>query len=197
MARFPWPNPPEPSVSMSIPPEHFFGRDSEGKTLMDVARRLSGSILEAGYREVKYLGAGCKGFAIALDLEHIKVDGTRQAGAAGFARPGQESGFSLTDYLARLFYAPPGYYRQIVFVVSDERMVDMATPPSASQLRAIRKNGSPALPPSFARLPYTWRHDVLALIYEFEKGPRNGEAKVIPPPSRLSAPVHLDKAGVP
>ena len=129
-----------------------------------------------------------------LDLEHIAADGTRSAGAAGFAPPGQDEGFSLAGYIRRLFYAPPGHYRQIVFVVSDQRMRQTTAPPTEAQLRAITRDGTSALPGGFGAVPYTPRHVVLALIYEFEKGARDGDAAVVPPQGRLGAEVHLKKA---
>ncbi len=57
---------------------------------------------------------------IVLDLEHIEADGKRMRGTQGFAPPSQEAAFNLAEYVKRLFYAPPGHYRQIVFVVSDQ-----------------------------------------------------------------------------
>ena len=177
-----------------IPRVLLFEKDSDAKTLADVSRRLSGSIAEAGYLEWIYLGAGCNGFAIVLDLEHIEADGTRKPGTAGFGPSSQKQGFRLSDYIRRLFYAPPGYYRQIVFVVSDEGMAETIAPPTESGLRSMTRDGISALPPGFAEVPYTWKHKVMALIYEFEKGPNQGETDLIQPPSRLGATVHLKKA---
>lgn len=194
LAPFPWPSPPQPSVTALVPPYLLFGPDVKATTLAAIAARLEGAIASAGYRQPKYLGAGCSGFAIVLDLEHIDTDGTRKAGTAGFAPPSQDEGFSLSDYVKRLFYAPPGQYRQIVIVVSDQRMAVVTAPPTEAQLRAIARDGVSSLPTNLGALPYTPTHVVLALIYEFEKGPRNGDAKVIPPVGRLGATVHLEKA---
>lgn len=191
---FPWPNAPNPSVSALIPPYLLFTPGSEGKTLMAVAQRLEGSIASAGYRTPRYLGAGCDGFAIMLDLEHIQADGARLLGAAGFAGSSQEPGFSLSAWVKRLFYAPPGYYRQIVFVVSEKGLGIPTAAPTEGELRAIAKDGSAALPPAFKTVPYTWKHKVLALVYEFQKGPADGDARVIPPTGRLGATVHLQQA---
>ena len=161
---------------------------------MDVARRLEGSIAGAGYLEPKYLSAGCNGFAIMLDLEQIDADGTRKPGTAGFASSTAEPDFTLTGYLKRLFYAPPGYYRQIVFVVSDQGIATTTPAPTPGELRAIAKDGSAALPPGYGALPFSWKYKVVALVYEFEKGPADGDARQIPPTGRLRAPQHLKKA---
>jgi hypothetical protein len=194
LAAFPWPNPPAPSDSALIPPYLLWPTGSEGKTLMDVARRLEGSIASAGYLEPKYLGAGCNGFAIMLDLEQIDADGTRKPGAAGFAPSTAEPGFTLAGYLKRLFYAPPGYYRQIVLVVSDQGIAATTPAPTPGELRTIAKDGSAALPPSYARLPFSWKYKIVALVYEFQKGPADGDARQIPPDGRLRAPQHLKQA---
>jgi hypothetical protein len=172
----------------------LFGADPARKSLADVAARLDGAIAVAGYVQPRYLGVGCDGFAIALDLEHIESDGSRIRGSAGFAPPSQGEAFSLASYLKRLFYAPPGQYRQIVFVVSDQRIARPLAPPTEGELRAITRDGASALPRAFDALPFTERHEVLALIYEFQKGPRDGDVRVIPPAGRLGATVHLQKA---
>lgn len=194
LAAFPWPNPPTPSDTALIPPYLLWSAGSEGKTLLDVARRLEGSIAAAGYLEPKYLSAGCKGFAIMLDLEQIEADGARRPGAAGFAPSTAEPEFTLSSYLKRLFYAPPGYYRQIVFVVSDQGIAATTPPPTPGELRAIAKDGSASLPPGYDALPFNWKYKVVALVYEFEKGPADGDARQIPPTGRLRAPQHLKKA---
>jgi hypothetical protein len=194
LAAFPWPNPPAPSDSALIPPYLLWPTGSEGKTLLDVARRLEGSIAAAGYLEPKYLGAGCEGFAIILDLEQIEADGARKPGAAGFAPSSAEPGFTLSSYLKRLFYAAPGYYRQIVFVVSDQGIAATTPAPTPGELRAIAKDGSASLPPGYDALPFNWKYKVVALVYEFEKGPADGDARQIPPTGRLRAPQHLKKA---
>lgn len=191
---FPWPSPPAPSDSTLIPPYLLWPAGSEGKTLLDVARRLEASIAAAGYLEPRYLGAGCNGFAVMLDLEQIDANGARKPGAAGFAAPTQEPGFSLAGYLQRLFYAPPGYYRQIVFVISDEGIAATTPAPTPGELRAIAKDGSAALPPAYAGAPFTWKYKVVALVYEFQKGPKDGDARQIPPSGRLRAPQHLKQA---
>jgi hypothetical protein len=193
LAAFPWPDPPEPSVTADIP-RYIVSREGEAISLWDVGARLEGAISRAGYRQLKFLGAGCKGFVVVLDLEHIEADGKRMRGARGFAPPSQEAEFKLAEYVQRLFYAPPGHYRQIVVVVSEQRMSNATASPSEAQLRALAGRGTSSLPRAFEAVPYSDAHVISALIYEFEKGPRGGDAKVIPPAGRLGGMVHLMKA---
>jgi hypothetical protein len=195
MAAFPWPSPPQPSVSATIPRYLLFGiGSSEAKSLAAVAARLDAAFARAGYLQPRMLGAGCNGFAVVLDLERIRSDGTRESGAAGFAPPGQEAGFDLATYLRRLFYAPPGQYRQIVFVVSDQRIAQPRPPPTEGELRMIARDGRSTLPTTYDNVDFTPEHEVLALIYEFEKSARVGDARVVPPEGRLRATVHLKQA---
>lgn len=194
LAPFPWPRVPQPSGTTVIPNDVLFGPGAGQHSLHEVANRLEGAINRAGYFDRRYLGVGCNGFAVMLDLEHIATDGTRMSGTAGFVPPGGAAQFSLTGYVTRLFYARPGYYRQIVFVVTDESVATASDAPTAGELRAIASAGSAALPPDFARVPYTWRYRVLALVYEFEKGPSNGDARLIPPNGRLGSTANLKKA---
>lgn len=44
-------------------------------------------------------------------------------------------------------------------------------------------------------MPFTAGHDITALVYEFEKAPGSGTAKLAVPP-RFSATEHLQLAGV-
>jgi len=194
LVPFPWPNPPLPSVTALVPRYLLFPDEGKATSLRAVGARLEGAISRAGYRQLKYLGAGCKGFVIVLDLEHIEADGRRMGGTGGFAPPSQEADFNLAQYVKRLFYAAPGYYRQIVIVVSEQGMTNATAAPTEAQLRAITRDGASSLPSAFANVAYTPRHAVYALIYEFEKGPRDGDLKVIPPAGRLGATVHLMKA---
>ena len=196
LSTFPWPNPPAPSDSTLIPPFLLFPGGSDGKTLLDVARRLEASIAAAGYLDSRYLGVGCNGFAVMLDLEHIEADGARKPGAAGFAPTTAEPGFTLAGYVKRLFYAPPGFYRQIVFVVSNRGIADTTPAPTPGELRAIAKDGSAALPPAYGKVLYAWDYKVVALVYEFQKGPTDGDARQIPPTGRLRAQQHLKKASL-
>jgi len=191
---FPWPNPPEASNSTPVPRYLLFRSDDKAPTLQDVARRLEQTIAQAGYRRPVFLGAGCDGFAISLDLEHIEDDGTRKPGADGFASPNQGARFDLMIYLEQLFFAPAGHYRLIVLVVSKQGPGRMARAPTVRQLRELARDGPTSLPSSFAAVAYSQRYEVTALVYEFEKGPRDRDVRVLPPEGRLDGSVHLMKA---
>ena len=70
-----------------------------------------------------------------------------------------------------------------------KKFIAATTPtPTPGELRAIARDGSAALPPAYGSVPYTWKYKVVALVYEFQKGPADGDAKQIPPTGRLRAP---------
>ncbi len=194
LAPFPWPKPPQYTSAVQIANAALFGASAGPHTLGDVARRLDRAITDAGYFQHRYLGVACKGFAIVLDLERLRADGRRLPHAKGFPLPDEKESEGLGDWVKRLFYAPPGFYRQIVFVVSEQNPQEGELKPSAQQLRRIAQQGDAALPPKLAALPYSWQYKVTALIYEFEKKPKQKEAKQLPPSGRLAPAQHLEQS---
>jgi hypothetical protein len=195
LAKFPWPEPPQPTATDTISLALLFGSDYvESESMSDVAARLKRAVQSAGYRNPKFLGVGCDGFAMVLDLEHIQADGTRVAGNDGWALPSQETEFTLSSFIKRLFYAPPGRYRQIVFVLSKQPMLEATPAPSGAELSAITSNAGRPLSSKFESVLFTETHFVRVLVYEFEKRLDSTEAKIAPPPGRLGALVHLKLA---
>ena len=196
MAKFPWPDPPQPTATDTISRASLLGTDhGKGKSMTDVAARLEAAVRTAGYVNPKLLGVGCDGFAMVLDLEHIQADGTRMADAEGWAPPSQdEDEPGPVSAIKRLFYSPPGRYRQIVFVVSDRPMAQVTAAPTAAKLRTITKDAGHPLPDQFDAVPLTERHVMRVLVYEFAKPSAAKEAQVTPPPGRLGVLVHLKRA---
>jgi len=196
MAKFPWPDPPQPTATDTISRASLLGTDhGKGQSMTDVAARLEAAVLNAGYVNPKVLGVGCDGFAMVLDLEHIQPDGTRMAGAKGWAPPSQdEKEPGPVSAIKRLFYSAPGRYRQIVFVVSDQPMAQVTAVPTAAELRTITRDAGHPLPDRFDAVPLTETHVVRVLVYEFDKPSAAKEAQVTPPPGRLGVLVHLKRA---
>ena len=168
----------------------------ETKNLRDVGRRLEGVLLEAGFRQVSYLGYECDGFAVLADLERIEADGTPYAGDERFGPSGRPDAFNLTEFISRLFYAPPGYYRQIVFVVTRNVIRESDALPTEGDLQTLVNRGRSALPTAYADVAFETEVGVRALIYEFARGPGDDRARMIEPDGRLSATVHLSKAHI-
>ena len=100
--------------------------------------------------------------------------------------------FGLGAVIRLLLQAPAGYFRVIVFVVSDHPVAGGDNRSDTLEvLREWSENSHLRLPPSLRLLPYNDSYSVVALVYEFEKHENddNPSARV---PGRLSAARHLE-----
>ena len=94
-----------------------------------------------------------------------------------------------------LFNAPPGHYRVIVFVVTDQDFAAAPRTAPEAEARAWVSGGGLRLPASIAALPFTSTHYASALIYEFERRSEREPADVRVP-SATPGRVHLEKGGL-
>ena len=194
LADFPWP-PPQYSVAHTVPRSLLLlGTDPADVSLMAVAGRLEIGLDAAGYVERSFYGIGCDGFALVTRLEQIEDDGRPVEGGERFETDSPDEPFSLTGYLARLFYAPPGHYRQIIFVVTPRAIVGDAGETTEEELDRLRERGADALTDAFGAIPFTPSHDVTALVYEF-RAEGNKDAEIVIP-SRIRGTAHLTASGI-
>ena len=196
MNDFDWP-PAEPSTKVTIPRALLLaGMTAEAQTLGEVGERLENALIEAGYVEYGYQSIGCSGFAMVTRLERIDENGRPLEGAMRFAPPETRPNWSLGGYLSRLFYAPPGYYRQIVFAATDQpyERDDLAPPPTREELdEMLERADVTALPEAMLDRPFTRAHKLHALIYEFEKGEADRDVRQV---ARLAGAAHVRAAGI-
>lgn len=189
MPRFPWP-PPKPAAFGVIPRGLIQAPGIKIETLGAVADRIDSALIASGYAERSFHAAP-NGFAMVTRLERIRPDGRpdldrRWLGVA------EATEFSLERYLTALFFGDPGRYRLIVFVVTDQTFAATGKPLTSKEGDKLLTGGYVTLPSRFDALPFTARHDVTALVYEFEK-PEGGEVRRVER-SRLSALDHLNGA---
>ena len=196
MNDFSWP-PPEPSTKVTIPRALFLaGVDTEDQTIGAVGARLEAALVEAGYVEFGYQAIDCSGFAMVTRLERIDENGRPLEGAERFAPPEARSSWSLGSYLQRLFYAPPGYYRQIVFAATDQpyERDNLAPAPTREELDEMMADAdTEQLPDAMVERPFSSAHRLHALIYEFEKGQADEDVRQI---TRLGGAAHMQAAGI-
>lgn len=196
MNDFDWP-PPEPSTKVTIPRALLLaGTTAEARTLGEVGERLEAALIEAGYVEFGYQSIGCSGFAMVTRLERIDEDGRPLEGPLRFAPPEARPNWSLGSYIARLFYAPPGYYRQIVFAATEKpyERDELAPAPTREELdEMLERADVSALPEAMLERPFTRTHRLHALIYEFEKGEADRDVRQV---SRLAGAAHVRAAGI-
>ena len=174
--QFPWP-PPRASASVVIPFGPIRSSGVPEPTLGDAAKLIDAALDGSGYVDRSYFAAP-GGFAMVTRLERIDADGTPKQEERWSVEPPPLQSFSLGAYLRALFTAPAGYYRIIVFVVSSQPFAQAAEPVSRDDALAWLHEGLNRLPEGIAEASYTERHDVTALIYQFEQ-PGRQEALLV------------------
>jgi hypothetical protein len=190
---FPWP-PPEPSARTELPNSLFTTSGKASPSLASVGAQLVGALEQAHYFEYSYYRAP-GGFALVARLERMASDGTPLPEEFRFLQPGSQEPFSLAVYVKRLFFAPEGFYRQIVFVASDQPFAATGARIDAKAAAQLLSSGANRLSGDYETLPFTPEHRVSALIYEYRKGAGEGDVSTLTP-GRLGARTHLDRAGI-
>ncbi|CAA7623886.1 conserved exported hypothetical protein [Candidatus Terasakiella magnetica] len=186
---FPWP-PPPPSGRVVLPHHVFEGQAD----LKEVGNLLTTSLDRAGYAERSFYRAP-NGFALVARLERINSDGSPAQAKLRYVPPDAAAPFSIDTYLASLFFAPKGRYRQIVFVVTDANFATVGAELTPKAAGSLLREGADRLPASYRSAKFTQNHEVIALIYEFLKGEHERDVTVLVP-GRLGVRDHLEHAGL-
>ncbi|WP_149304896.1 carboxypeptidase-like regulatory domain-containing protein [Pareuzebyella sediminis] len=191
--RFPWP-PPLPSTKIEIPRNVM----ANCNYLDDVNDILVNALVENGYHDKGYFLVPARqkdGFALATQLEQIDKNGIAKKDPNRWNITPVDDNFSFDSFISALFFSNPGYFRLIVFIVTDK-------PFSANGKRVSRKTalawiqeGVNSFPDRLRRVPFTKRHHVTALIYEYEL-PENALGASLLQPSRHSGLEHLKKSNL-
>ena len=186
----PWP-PPTPS-SQAVIGREYFEAVQQGNTLGTINGILVDQLVNAGYRGSRYFGVP-HGFAIVTRLEQTDGNGAPLNSEDRWSSDVQylnAADFSIKGYLRLLLTSPPGYFRVIAFVVSNQPFSSSGVRERLETLERWTQKGLNTLPSLVSKLPYTEEYQVTALIYEFEKvaGP---DQPVVHIPGRLTAGQHL------
>jgi hypothetical protein len=195
LPTFDWP-PPQPSEQYVLP-RSVFGAPSADLHFADVDRVLVSALGAAGYSERSYY-AVVDGFALATRIEQIDADGTPKPPPARFALdPQPVSLWRFNDYLQALIKGVPGYYRVLVFVLTDASFRASGQRPTEAQAIAFVSAGANVLPPEVGALPFAPAVNCTVLIYEFTRKPgADSDATQFAQPGRLDAMTHLVKSGL-
>ena len=188
---FPWP-PPRYSAFEVL--ERDWLAPAADARLGAAAARLEAAFDAAGYVERSYYRVP-GGFALASRAEQIRDDASPYPAPARWSVDPEGAGRSFADRLRALFNAPPGHYRVIVFVVTDQDFAAAPRTAPEAEARAWVSGGGLRLPASIAALPFTSTHYASALIYEFERRSEREPADVRVP-SATPGRVHLEKGGL-
>jgi hypothetical protein len=186
-----WP-PPKASAWTDLPRQSVV-RNRVDLTLADVAATLESALAKAGYSERSYHSIP-GGFALASRVEQITETGVPRAGDErwSIALPRV---FSIGEYLRALFKGLPGYYRVLLFVVTDEPFAQSTKGPDVDAALDWAWSGNSRLPASVAQRKFTKTHNCTALVYEFQRSDQQSAA-ILRVPGALSGRLHLERAGV-
>ena len=137
-----------------------------------------------------------RGFALVTQIEQIKPDGTPRSGKERFRTDLPSlSDMTFVEFLTALAKAPPGYYRVIVFIVTDTPFSRADRRPTGDEAQRWLDAGLNQLPKSIGVLTYEESYRTTALIYEFKKPSKNDPA-IFVPQSLESGRAHLEKARI-
>jgi hypothetical protein len=185
---FPWP-PPRPSARVVLDRAAIDAELGQARLLGSIADVLFYGLYAAGHYDAGFMSAP-GGFAIVTRVEQIDENGSPlpepDRWAAEIGAPPRRS---WLDVLSALFEAPHGFYRIIVLVVTDKAAGSGPAPDEATA-RGWAADAFAFLPEEVRREELTDDHQVIALVYEFEK---TADDQRPPPrvPGRLSAATHL------
>lgn len=192
MPVFPWP-PPLASSETTIPRNWF--PDSAVTRLADVAEKIEAALEQAKYPKWSYSSVP-KGFALVSQMEQIKFDGTPSPSPARWAsRMPEVTNMTLLEFIKALGNAQPGYYRVIVFVVTNQPWPRTGEKPTGKEAEQWLVKGFTWLPERIGKLPYGPDYRTTVLVYEFKKVSQDVDA-TFRVPSPISADDHLKKAGL-
>lgn len=195
--QFPWP-PPRPTVTLRLPDSLVAipGHDSLGSVFDRL--RVALTRVDVGWWSVYAIGSN--GFAVVTRMEAIDAEGRPKPGAERWSGPGTQETphFSgIGDYLTALFSARPGFYRVIVFAVTDLPSGPTADGHglSAAHAEALVAGGTDQLPAEMRRVRLGADGRCIALIYEFERPSQSDSARFVYSVA-IGALQHLTLAGL-
>ncbi|MBB5340040.1 hypothetical protein [Tunturiibacter gelidoferens] len=189
---FPWP--PPPSTSMQVLPEDLFKQQPPLHSIDDANHLLLSALESKGYVEHSYYSVP-GGFALVTRIEQIDSTGAPlpppDRWALGKVQLRQPS---LQEWAKALFNARPGFYRVIVFVISNKPFSQSGAMPDQTQARQWITEGSNVLDSSVASTPIAPGYNCTALIYEFRRDLDHGTLFV--EDSAPDARTQLKNAGI-
>lgn len=189
---FPWP-PPRASAETTIPYKWLPPKGDA--RLADVADALENALRTAKYPKWSYSSVP-NGFALVSQMEQIRVDGTPSPEPARWSADlPRVDNMTLLEFVKALTNAQPGYYRVIVFIVTDQPWSRTGEKPTGKEAEQWLAKGFTWLPDSIGTLIYEPGYRTTALVYEFKKASKDTDA-VFLDPSPISADDHLKKAGI-
>lgn len=184
---YPWP----PEAPSSLAPLDRFVASARGRSLGALSEQMAGALVDAGYADHRFYSAP-NGFVLVTRLEEISSDGAPLPGRTRYRLPRDPRGQSFAEYVRGLFLeAPPGYWRYIAIVVTDAAIVfDAQADLSSDDALQRLQEGATRFEGALAAAPFSPRHQVVALVYEFRKRRADEVARLVEP-GRIPPEDHL------
>lgn len=187
---FPWP-PPQASARVTLP---MTPGTAGMKQMGDVDQRILTALDQMGYAERSHYWVP-GGYALVTRVEQIDKNGRPKPMPYRFS--GQlPPPDGIMSYFAGLFTSPPGYFRIIVFVVTNASFNDTSAPLGEADALRLLSAGPAMLPPGFASNPVPADTKITALIYEYQKSTADLTSPAVPIQSTVDAATHLQQAGL-
>ncbi|RMA58901.1 caspase family protein [Ulvibacter antarcticus] len=195
LEAFPWP-PPKASERTVINRDIFKGCQNF-KDVDDILYKVlnTNGYDGKGYYLIMPEADKVQGFAIATRIEQINTDGTPKESPDRWRTSWRENSFSPFQYLKSIFLPEKGYFRVIVFVITDLSVKTTNSSPSRDTSLAWVAEGGSVLPAVIGAYDFTEDFNVTALIYEYEV-PENNESAILVAPSSITGKTHLLKANL-
>ena len=183
---FPWPPPRWSYLGL-------FGRDlprallgNDKTTLEELYMRLYSALKSIDPNFETGLFGAPGGFALLVKLERVNEDGTPLPAKYRWSE-GKVPPLSVADYIAQLFTQSVGYFRAIVFVVTDQSQFD-----GGNQSLPNLATGRAVLPDEIGSQELKDKQ-VFALVYSWK---RDWDQPPVLISRELSALTHLEKSGI-
>lgn len=170
-------------------------KKSNGNSFKDIDSLLVNAFKKCGYYETGYYAVP-RGFALVSRMERIYENANSFPDSVRWINDNKPIiKFTLRDLIRLLFTANPGYYRTIVFIVTDTPCLEKETALSKDDVSDWLYSGGKSLPHEIGRLPMSDSTEVISYIYEFSKE-RSDTVASQTLPSMHQGRTHLEHAGL-
>lgn len=192
MPKFPWP--PPPSSAETMIPDNWLPSPGAAH-LADVANRIEHALKTAKYPMWSYSSVP-KGFALVTQMEQIDPEGIPSPEPARWSTDLPSiANMTWFQFLKAMAKVPPGYYRVIVFIITNQPWSRNCEKPTGKDAKIWLEEGFNRLPDSIGKLPYGHDYRTTVLVYEFKKVSQKVDATLMERSLTL-ADDHLWKAGI-
>lgn len=177
--------PPKFSASGEI----AFAAGAQPQTYTAVAKMLVRALERADYRDIRFMPA-TGGFVVLTSMERIERDGS----------PADDRwNLDLTPFASNLFKglfdvvaggkSRIDRFRVIAFVVSAQSVIPLEQPTLRKEARDVWSSSAElSFPSAIGARPFTERHHIHLLVYEFERSVvLHDDADLVPRSDRVSA----------